>query len=161
VIPLDTLSTDLETLRVLGVLVSYQQPNVIVEAGTYKGHFAVMASNVAPQSRIHTADTSDYGWQEFKPPNVTFYLQDFSEMLVGFPKQFIDFAFIDSGPPFVEEWEDHVRYRHYQDVMPYMAPGGLIISHDMNSTDWHGADKIIQQASLRLTGGRGITIQQV
>ena len=160
-IPLDNLATDLETLRFLANLVAYQQPKVTVEAGTYKGHFAVLAGRVVPQSKIHTADTSDYGWQEFKPPNVIFYLQDFSEMLVGLPKQSIDFAFIDSGPPFAQEWENHVRYRHYQDVMPYMAPGGLIVSHDMNSTDWHGAGKIIKQSSLRLTGGRGITIQQI
>ena len=82
-------------------------------------------------------------------------------MLAGIPKQSIDLAFIDSGPPFSQEWDGDVRFRHYKDVISYMAPGGLIVSHDMNSTDWPGADKIIEQSSLRLTGGRGITIQQV
>ena len=160
-IPLDNLATDLETLRVLAALVAYQQPKVIAEAGTYQGHFAILASKASPESQVHTADPIDYGWQQDRPPTVIFHLQDFSEMLAGLPKQSINFAFIDSGPPFVEEWENCVRYRHYQDVMPYMAPGGLIVSHDMNSTDWHGADKIIEQSSLRLIGGRGITIQQV
>ena len=159
--PLDGTATDLETLGMLTALAKYQRPSLIVESGTYMGHFSILAGLTLPHAVIHTADTTYYGWRKYKPDNVNFHLQDFSEMLVSLPKQSIHFAFIDSGPPFAQAWEDHVRYRHYQDVMPYMAPGGLVVSHDMNSTDWFGADKIIEQASVRLTGGRGITIQQV
>lgn len=42
-----------------------------------------------------------------------------------------------------------------------MAPGGLIISHDMNSRDWDHAEDILADSDLYLPGGRGIVIKQM
>jgi hypothetical protein len=65
------------------------------------------------------------------PSNLRFYYGDFEDMLNRVrDTPVVDFAFIDSGPPFVQEWEHTVRWRHYNAVKPFMAPGGLVISHD-------------------------------
>ena len=162
--PLDSTATDKETLNFLAGLLQYTQPKLIVEAGTWKGHFSVKAAEMLPKCRVFTSDTANHfpDWEKL-PDNLFFFKTDFEEMLsicVGDKFDFIDFAFIDSGPPFVQDFEAGIRLRHYEAVKPYMNKGGLIVSHDMNKTDWHGADKIIQEADLRLTGGRGITIWQ-
>jgi len=157
-LPLDDTATDKETLLVLYHLLNYLRPKVVVEAGTWLGHFSVVASEILPDSKIYTADTFEAG--VVGPPNMQFYHGDFEAMLQTISEP-IDFAFIDSGPPFVQEWEHDVRWRHYSAVKPYMAKGGLIVSHDMNSRDWNYAEEILAESSLYLPGGRGITIKQV
>jgi len=159
--PLDSIATDPETLEFLQALVIYQHPTLIVEAGTYLGHFAILAARGVPDAIVYTADTCPYEWPQFMEPNIRFYLGDFTEMLPVLAPGTVDFAFIDSGPPFKDAWENDVRLRHYEAVKPYMKAGGLIVSHDMNATDWSGAETIRAEAGLRLVGGRGITIRQV
>lgn len=157
--PLDDLATDVETLTFLFCLLEYQCPSLVVEAGTWRGHFSLMAAYLLPSSTVWTADTVDNAAEG--PDNFKFFLGDFEKMLERLEPKSIGFAFIDSGPPFEGDWEDTIRWRHYQAVKPYMSPGGLIVSHDMNNCDWQHADDIIAEANIRLKGGRGITIYQV
>lgn len=156
--PLDSEATDEPSLNLLITLAVYLQPAIIVEAGTWKGHFSVTAAEWLPNSRVYTADTYEAG--VIGPPNMRFFHGDFEAMLRIVPAP-INFAFIDSGPPFVQDWEHGIRWRHYCAVKPFMAPGGLIISHDMNSRDWNHAEDILAESDLYLPGGRGITIKQM
>lgn len=157
-------ATEQETIIFLIGLLAYLEPSLVVESGTYRGHFALAASITLPSSRVLTCDPVDYSVQRLS--NLEYFHQDFEDMLEGLNERSIGFAFIDSGPipgpePGTFLVEDEVRWRHYQAVKPYMAPGGLIVVHDMNNRDWYKADQILAEASLYLPAGRGITIKQV
>jgi len=159
--PLDNgTATDVASLIVLCTLVEYLRPTHIVEAGTYKGHFAVGAARVSPASRVDTWDTVDWGWDKALAPNVEFHLGDFD------PPHGFDFAFVDSGPPFLRHTgdsplltydENAVRIRHWRLACERVAPGGLVICHDTNATDWIGATEIVEQGTP-LRGGLGLTL---
>lgn len=159
VYPEDDVGTERETLELLALLVAANAPDLIVEAGTYKGHFAENAIEACPRTTVFTADTIDYG---YRPSDewIYDYRGDFEAMLEELD-QWIDFAFIDSGPPFAEGFEKGVRKRHYDAVKKRMAPGGLICVHDTNKTDWFGAEEIIANATFRMKGGRGLTVEVI
>ena len=158
--PLDDMATDLETLQFLNKFLVYVQPKIVVEAGTWKGHFSVVAAEYLPNSRVYTADIFNHDLPKIQ--NLFAYIGDFEEMLERISEP-INFAYLDSGPPFFEgdELESGIRWRHYQAVKPLMAKGGLIVNHDMNSRDWNYAEDILADSSLYLPGGRGITIKQM
>ena len=156
--PPDDTATDMLTLGMLYQLLIYLQPKIIVEAGTWKGHFSVPAARLLPNSTIYTADTYRHGLPHIN--NLHFFHGDFEIMLKDL-NPMVDFAFIDSGPPFVGEHERIIRWRHYEAVKPYMNKSGLIVSHDMNNRDWPHAEDILADSSLYLPGGRGITIKQI
>ena len=153
--PLDDTATDRKSLAFLFALLSYMRPSVILEAGTYQGHFAVGAGRVLPESRIHTFDPTDYGWNQRLAPNVRFHQQDFNYI----PEPFT-FAFIDSGPPFPDEPELTIRSRHWRFACDNITPGGIVACHDTNATDWCGVSTIFEESHIRLTGGRGLTLWQ-
>ena len=76
----------------------------VVEAGTYKGDFALAAGNVMKQmergGKVFTADTTDYGAEErFKEAGLEDYIEyykgDFTTMLAEKPLWNVDFAFIE------------------------------------------------------------------
>ena len=155
---LDEVATDAASLYFLFALISFLNPKVVVEAGTWKGHFSLTLAQIMPSIAIYTADPIRF----MKEPGLLQYYQgDFVDMLESYKLDSIDLAYIDSGPPCSSDWDHGIRWRHYQAVIPRMAPGGLIISHDMNDRDWEGADKIFELASIYLSAGRGLTIQQV
>ena len=160
IFPEDSVGTEQSTLEILAALVAANAPGVTVEAGTYKGHFAENALEVAPRTTVFTADTIDHG---YSPASkwIYDYRGDFEDMLFVLNINHVDFAFIDSGPPFVEgeEFERGVRKRHYDAVKQRMVSGGVICCHDTNSTDWFGADEIIANATIRITSGRGLTVE--
>jgi len=158
--PLDSTATDEETLQFLLRTIVYFQPKVVAEAGTWKGHFSAAIANCCPEIQVYTADIFDHKIPEF--PNLHFWLGDFENMLGEVPGE-IDFAYMDSGPPFFEgdEPETDIRWRHYQAVKSRMSKGGLIINHDMNDLTWDHAVEILAESDLYLPGGRGITIKQM
>jgi hypothetical protein len=163
IFPEDDVGTEQSTLEILAALVAANAPGVTVEAGTYKGHFAenaVAVSRHTARTRVFTADTIDHG---YRPTNewIEDYRGDFEDMLFVLDINHVDFAFIDSGPPFAkgEEFERGVRKRHYDAVKQRMVSGGVICCHDTNSTDWFGADEIIANATIRITSGRGLTVE--
>lgn len=160
VFPDDDVGTERETLEVLAALVAANSPGVTVEAGTYKGHFAENAVQVARMTCVFTADTIDHG---YRPTDewIVDYRGDFEAMLEEKDINHIDFAFIDSGPPFKEGFEKGVRKRHYDAAKARMVMGGVICVHDTNQTDWFGAEEIIANATVRLKGGRGLTVEVV
>ena len=155
---LDAVATDADSLYFLFGLISFLKPKVVVEAGTWKGHFSLTLVQIMPSITIYTADPIRF-MKDSGP--LQYYQGDFVDMLELYKLDSIDFAYIDSGPPCTSDWDNGVRWRHYQAVIPRMAPGGLIVSHDMNNRDWEGADKIHELADIYLPAGRGLTIQQV
>ena len=155
-------------------------PVTIVEAGTFKGDFALSAAEVMKQlergGKVFTADPVDWGLEErAKEEGLEDYIEywkgDFEEMLQQNTKiklGSVDFAFIDSGP--VQDIMNDrelfmkmrgIRYIHYQRVMPWMASGGLICVDDMTNIGWSDSEKILEDSSLFLKGGRGLTIKQI
>ena len=155
--------TEVETLHFLYGLLKYMQPKVIVEAGTYRGDFAVLARSACPSAEIFTADIFKHKWTDDLEKDATFFLGDFEKMLHVKCVE-IDFAFIDSGPPPVLKPPQHepgVRLRHYNAVMPYMAVGGIIATHDTGKTDWDGATSILFDADIQFNCERGLSLRQI
>lgn len=155
---LDEVATDADSLYFLLSLASFIKPKVVVEAGTWKGHFSLTLVTLMPDIIVCTADPIRF-MKDSGP--LQYYQGDFVDMLEVYKLDSINFAYIDSGPPCSSDWDNGIRWRHYEAVLPRMAPGGLIVSHDMNDRDWEGADKIYELASIYLPAGRGLTIQQV
>ncbi|NIW93484.1 MAG: hypothetical protein GWN20_11520, partial [Phycisphaerae bacterium] len=112
--PLDITATDVESLLQLYNLLFYTSPYVIVEAGTYKGHFSVAAARLLPKCHVFTADIDRF-CELPDLPNLTFYHGDFADMMEEFNITH-DFAFIDSGPATVEGFKNpnHVRLKHWK-----------------------------------------------
>jgi predicted O-methyltransferase YrrM len=157
---LDSTATDWESLTLLYGLALYLRPKVIVEAGTYQGHFAVVVARLLPECAVWTADPqSRLG--EGAEPNLHFVRADFDAMLADQPdlRGQVDFAFIDSGPPWAAE-EPEMRWRHWTSCKAFMRSGGIMACHDTNAaTTWpRGTD--IARESLRLNGGRGVCLWQ-
>jgi predicted O-methyltransferase YrrM len=153
-LPLDDEATDAPSLLMLYTLVGYLQPKHIVEAGTYLAHFAVGAARVMPRSCVETWDIIDHQWDKTLASNVVFHHADFN------PPSGFDFALVDSGPAFDGSHlyiDDTVRIRHWRLACERVSPGGVVVCHDTNTTDWVGAADINAQGT-QLTGGRGLTL---
>ena len=157
--------TETETLHFLYGLLKYMQPKVIVEAGTCRGDFTVLARIACPSAEIFTADIFKHKWIADLGNLAMFFLGDFEKMLRELLQgREIDFAFIDSGPPPVllpPQLEAGVRLRHYDAVKPYMSKGGIIATHDTEKTDWTGALSITADADIRFNYGRGLSLRQI
>lgn len=153
--PLDSCATDAASLGILFALIEYMKPRVVVEAGTYRGHFAVGAARILRGSRVFTADIVRH---ETLPtlPNLVSFRGDFVQMLDAEVQEF-DFAFVDSGPP--PGSDPSIRLQHWRAAQARIDVGGIVVCHDTNALDWHGAEEIIE-SGVRLVGGRGLTIWQ-
>lgn len=152
-------------------------PVTVVEAGTYKGDFAIFAGGMLRDmergGKVFTADPTDFGVQERiekegLQDHIQYYQGDFKNMLINLHIKEIDFAFIDSGPLedilndrelFIKQ--RGVRHRHYQAVLPYMSSGGLVCVDDMVNIAWMKSERILEDADIFLKGARGLTIKQV
>lgn len=176
---LDDTATDAKTLEFLFNLIRYYEPLVIVESGTYMGHFSLIAVAAFPKTLIYTADPRQYYEKtvqemaknnDLPAENIIEFRGTFIEMLAAYPQLAgnINLAFIDSGPPYsndpvhftLEEATHKIRWQDYQAVKNYMAYNGIIISHDMNQGGWPGHTEILDEGIL-LPGGRGITLHTV
>ena len=157
--------TEPETLHFLYSLLHYMQPKVIVEAGTCRGDFTILARNACPSADIYTADIFRHKWVDNINDRAAFFHGDFEKMLKEtFVGHEIDFAFIDSGPPPKlppPQFEAGVRIRHYNAVLPYMRADGIIATHDTAKTDWTGASSIIDDADIQFNCGRGLSLRQI
>lgn len=152
---MDGSATEVETLNLLFDLLWVFRPRVIIEAGTYQGHFTVGAARLLPESRIYTFDPVLHGKWPDEHENIIFCKHDFNYI----PEPF-QFAFIDSGPPFSGPWEDGVRWRHWQLACANIDPMGVVACHDTNHTDWEGRDAIVAQSQIRWTEGQGLAAWQ-
>ncbi len=157
--------TEVKTLHFLYGLLHYLQPAVIVEAGTCRGDFTILARHACPEATIYTADIFKHKWIDDLSNIAAFFHGDFEKMLQEYLQGIeIDFAFIDSGPPphlLPPQFEAGVRQRHYNVVMPYMAKGGVVAVHDTGTTDWKGAQTIIDDADMHFNSGRGLVLKQI
>ena len=183
--PLNTIVTDQETLMFLQSLTFYVKPKVVVESGTFWGHFVFAAFAGYRFSRIYTADPFPHKhiFEEYLEKNkepmknaqIYRHLGDLPSLLEEYEelRGHINLAFIDSGPPCADQpsnegvesdaeaFSDHNRrWKDYKLIKPYMTHQGLIISHDANQAGWPGSKEIMDE-SILLNGGRGITIHQV
>lgn len=195
VIPMfDGEATDQLALRWATLLMRLHRPRIVVEAGTYRGHFAILAAatmrDLGIDGHVYTADPYDYGVAAFIEANnlrsyITSHQGDFEELFDRHPEivEHIDFAYIDSGPgvalgsdgtiigrEIVETLDDggpdprftSMRWRHYLKARINLAENGIIVVDDTNATnaDWDQVEAIKDQASLVLTGARGLTVYQ-
>lgn len=142
--------TDIESLQMLWVLLHYERPARIVEAGTYQGHFSVAAARLLPDSHVLTFDVTQH-FELPHLPNLEIVRGDFGE---GCPEGF-DFAFVDSGPVPFRAPDHDLRYRHWRIAQERALPGALLVCHDTNDTRWSGGPAIAAEC-LCLTGGRGL-----
>lgn len=146
------------------MLVMFMDATTIVEAGTYKGHFALAVANILRQlgaGKIYTADIADHitkclvGDGTIVAPYIHFHRGDFLEMLTDVPGE-IDLAYIDASA-FTNE---HLRWQHALAVWPRLRPGGLILVDDTAATDWADAEKFREWAGIQFLQHRGLTIIQ-
>lgn len=149
---LDTHATDLETFAALFPLLLYLKPKVIVEAGTYDGHFAIGAATLLPDSKVFSADVIQRTMPKELPPNLTLHFGDFEEMLKVHELGF-DFGFIDSGG----QGEPEVRLRHWRVAQKRVRVGGILVCHDTVARSWEGGEEIVSE-SVNLPGGRGMCL---
>lgn len=152
------------TARSVAVLLEAWQPKVVVEAGSYKGTFAIVAAKASPEAQVYTADAIDHNWLFMCEHNgvadrVHFVNADFEQIAVRHPEIVgqVDLAFVDSGWPMVAH-EGGVRYRHFQAAQRWVRLGGYILIDDMARRDWPGAEDIAQQCCLVLPTDRGLGI---
>jgi hypothetical protein len=179
---LNDTATDIETLQVLYGLVKYLEPSLIIESGTYMGHFPLFAQTASPGSLIYTADPRQYHEKSLvemykenglDPSMLVEYRGTFAEMLEEYRDRLykkVKLAFVDSGPPFShdgrlfldenDETVHSIRWHDYQLAKEYVGYGGIIISHDMNQAGWPG-HRDMWDEGIHLNGGRGITLHQV
>lgn len=162
--PFDTESCDAKTLTVLLGLLIHEQPRVIVEAGTYNGHFAIQGGGILKaynySGRIWTADPVDHGVAQRIADaellgRVYYHGGPFEELLDICPAP-IDFAFIDATE---SGGDPAMRLKHVTAVLPLMRPGGLVCVDD-TASDWTGVE-VLRRMGLSLGGARGLTVIRV
>lgn len=163
--PFDTCGADLATLEFLAALVNLAQPKVLVEAGSYCGHFALYAAKVMADwgGEVWTADPLLHdNWTALIASNgltnLHYVPADFGAIPFAALGP-VDFAFVDSGAPFANGWEDGLRLRHYELAKQVVRPGGLIVTDDTAADDWQGVQRIRAEAALVLPGARGLSVR--
>lgn len=153
------------TVHALGMLFAIERPRTIIEAGTYKGSFAITAAVVLPESTILTADPIAHNWggaleknATANPEHILQHRGDFAELAQAYPQIVgaTDFAFIDSGWPMLS-YEAGMRIRHFRLAQQWVRPGGLVCVDDMHG-NWEGRDEIAAVACLILNTDRGLAI---
>lgn len=170
--PFDGHATDIETLEVLFALVRLQKPEVVVEAGTYRGHGAIFMGSACKQNKggmVHTADPFDNG-QMATLNNaglswwVRYWPEDYLSMLETISGP-IDLAFIDASAP--DATGARLRWEHFEATLPRMRPGGMVCVHDTAADDWSDGEggisvnRIRERCQINLTTGRGLSIYHV
>ena len=166
--PFDGHATDIETLEVLAALVRLHKPQVVVEAGTYRGHGAIyMGSALLLNGSGHlwTADPFPMGQQRSIEAAgvadvVTYSQEDYLTTLGRLDS--VDFAFIDASAP--DATGARLRWLHFEATLPLLSPGGVLCVHDTAADDWRDGEgglsvnRIRERCQLNLTAGRGLSI---
>ena len=163
--PWDTEASAPEQVELLCALVRCQKPEILVEAGTYKGHAAYHIGKVLEEldrGRLFTADPVPNGQLATLKGlrRVTFYGGGFLEMLGSLPH--VDFAYIDAS--------DHskangasLRWRHFEAVRAKLRPGGIICVDDTAADDWRDGEggrsaQRIRNLCVNFTFLRGLSV---
>jgi predicted O-methyltransferase YrrM len=162
----DNMASAPEAIDLIAMFVHFTNPRVVVESGTYKGHFAYAISNIlrllGNGGKVYTADPVDKvsdtlalpGADELRP-QIHYHKGDFLEMLADVPGP-IDVAYIDASDPN----DPLLRRKHALAVWKRLAARGLLFVDDTASKDWEDAKFFRQISSLHLPQHRGLTILQ-
>ena len=163
-LPYNDEATDVGTINFLRTLLFYEQPKVVLEAGTYRGHFAISAGFACICAVVLTADPEDHGIPDLitqnQRRNVEFHNCTFAEMIERrnqLLKYGADFAFIDSGG---NKFASNTRISDYQLAKTVVKAGGLIAVHD-TASNWEGRNEIVAEASIVFPQARGLTLYRV
>ena len=154
----------------LGALLRFLKPRFLAEAGTYQGHFAILAAACLDRQQcgghVYTFDIEDFGVEAFAEkqgltPCLTFAKADFRDVLSLFPHLagLCDVVFIDSGPVPGGTTNANLRWDHWQFGKQLLHPGGLLLCDDLLG-EWSHVDEIKAECGLFLSGGRGLGIWQ-
>ena len=168
-LPMHADASNDQFLHWLVQYISWAQPSVVVEAGTFMGHFALVCGRSAQlldiPLHVWTCDVSDFGAAERATQYgltslVTIKTQDFAAMLeedIGLHS--VDLAYIDSGPTDGVTTEPDLRWRHFNAVMPHMRKGGIILVDDtQRSANWAHKDELRAMGVTIGTPARSITM---
>jgi predicted O-methyltransferase YrrM len=161
----DHMASAPEAIDLIAMFVHFTRPKVVVESGTYRGHFAYAIANILrlleSDGKVYTADPIDnisrtLSLPDAEPlrPYIEYHHGDFRDMLKTVGP--IDLAYIDASS--VDN--PHLRKEHAALVWKKMAPRGLMFIDDTASKDWEDAHFFRQVCSLHLPQHRGLTIWQ-
>lgn len=163
--PWDLEASAPEQIELLCALIRCQKPEILVEAGTYRGHAAWHIGKVLESSnfgRLHTCDPYPNGQFETlrECSRVTFHPKDFLKVLEGIP--YVDFAYIDASDHSKPDGAS-LRWRHFEAVRAKLRPGGVICVDDTAADDWsdgEGGRSVlrIREKCVNFTFLRGISI---
>jgi len=162
-------ATEPEICELLAALVMVRQPRIIAEAGTYRGHAALLMADACRRigaGHVQTFDPVDHGIREYIEANdlsawIT-YTQGPYEIPTG-----VEFAFIDASARDPDgRMNAGLRWVHWSETAKKLAPGGLMCAHDTRAGEapWHdhegGASmhRIRDMAQLNLDAMRGLSI---
>ena len=159
----DTVSSHPELWDFLAVLVEATDAQLVVEAGTYRGH-ATFAMAEAMRQRgkgghIYTSDVQDHGVVDVLDAvgltSVSFVQTRFEHMVNALDGE-IDLAFIDAS----EIETPSLRIDYVNLLVPRMRSRGVIVVDDCADDAWPGAKILRDACSMYLPLGRGTTVFQ-
>lgn len=159
---IDEMTSDPLTLNVLGALIQFLEPKVIVEVGTYRGWgTAVFAETLRLYNlpgHIWSCDPVDHGVQQMLDkaelsPWVTLVNGTFEDLIAmlnslshGLTTP-MDFCYIDGAE----------RLPYTTLALQHMNPGGLVAVDDC-AGEWKGAKTLRRMADLYLPEHRGLAL---
>jgi predicted O-methyltransferase YrrM len=162
----DDMASAPEAIDLIAMFVHFTNPKIVVESGTYAGHFAYAVANIlrllGNGGKVYTADpvdnittTMSLPGADTLRPHITYHKGDFLEMLEDVPGP-IDLAYIDAS----SKEDPLLRRKHAMAVWKRLAARGLMFVDDTASKDWEDAKWFRQIAALHLPQHRGLTILQ-
>ncbi len=163
----DTHDSATAVTDLLCMFVTFLQPKVVVEAGTYRGRSAFALANMLRlngQGMLYTADPRNMVAETMAHPDIEVLLPymryhegDFLEMLATIEEP-VDLAYLDAS----SKENPHMRKEHCQALAGKLSPGALVFVDDTEG-DWEDARLFRMQGrheGLHLPQHRGLTIIQ-
>jgi predicted O-methyltransferase YrrM len=164
----DDMASAPASVDFVSMLVNFIKPEVVVEAGTYKGHLTLAIAQILwvnKRGMIYSADLHDGGVNQWLDgtgahlrPYLHLHVGDYLDMLKDVPGE-IDLAYIDASDP----KDSRLRLTHAERTFDRLRPGGLLLADDTESKDWQEAELFRDWAKctgIHLSQHRGLTIIQ-